>query len=86
MRPPVTLFLLFLVPLVAYVLFVKFRTGRVFERGYWRLKTFMTIAIVGMLLILGNLIYLSHFVGGPPGAAYEPARFEGGKVVPGQIR
>ncbi len=85
-RPPITLLLLFLMPVVAYAIFVRIKAGHVFVRGYWRLKSIMTLATLGLLLMLGNLIYLAQFSGGPPGSNFQPARLEDGNLVPGRIR
>jgi hypothetical protein len=85
-RPPATLLALFLAPFIAYAVVVWLTGGHLFGRGRWRLKTLMTLAICGLMLMLGNLIYLSHFTGASPGSTYEPARFEDGRVVPGRAR
>jgi Family of unknown function (DUF6111) len=86
MRPPVTLLALFLVPFVAYAVFVLIARRQGFRRGYWRLRTLMTLAIVGLLLVLGNLLYLAQFSGAAPGSTYEPAHIEDGRLVPGRSR
>jgi len=85
-RPPFTLLLLLIAPLVLYALFVWIKNRRLFVRAFWRLRTLMTLAILGLILMIGNLVYLSHFAGWIPGATYEPARLEDGKTVPGRAR
>ena len=85
-RPPVTLLALFLVPFVAYVVFVWIAKRQGSQRRYWRLRTFLTLAILGLLLMLGNLFYLSQFSGASPGSTYEPAHTENGRLVPGRAR
>ena len=85
-RPPAILFALFFVPFVVYGVFVWIAKRQGSTRRYWRLRTFMTLAILGLLLMLGDLFYLSHFTGAPPGSTYEPAHVEGGKVIPGRSR
>jgi hypothetical protein len=85
-RPPVTLFALFVLPFVAYAAYVWVRRRHPFVRGHWRLRTLMSLAIGGLLLMLGNLIYLAQFSGAAPGAAHVPAHVEDGRVVPGRAR
>jgi hypothetical protein len=85
-RPPVTLLALFLLPFVAYAAYVWIRRRHPFARGYWRLRTLMSLAIGGLLLMLGNLIYLTQFSGAAPGTVYVPARVEDGRVLPGRAR
>ena len=85
-RPPVILLALFLVPFVAYWLFIWITRSEVFRREHWRLRTIMSLAILGLLLMLGNLLYLAQFSGAAPGATYEPAHTENGRLVPGRTR
>ena len=83
-RPPATLLALFFAPFVLYSVFVWVTKRQLLKRAYWRLRTIMTLAIVGLLLMLGNLLYLAQFSGAPPGSTYEPARIEDGRLVPGR--
>lgn len=85
-RPPVTLLALFLVPFVAYAAFAWIAKRQGSERRYWRVGTSLTLAIAGLLLMLGNLFYLSQFSGAAPGSTYEPAHTENGRFVPGRAR
>ncbi len=85
-RPTFTLLALFALPFAAYALFVLVFTRQLRPRGHWPLRTLMTLATVGLILMLGNLFYLAEFVGAGPGSTYEPARFENGKVLPGRAR
>jgi hypothetical protein len=80
-RPPATLFLIFFVPFVVYAIYVWFAKRQGIQRRYWRIRTFMTLAIVGLLMMVGNLLYLVQFGGAVPGADYAPAHMENGQFV-----
>ncbi|HLA19941.1 MAG TPA: DUF6111 family protein [Pseudolabrys sp.] len=78
--------LLFLAPFAIYaiVLWSTQRDAR--DLAHWHARILMSLAIGGLLLMIGGLIYFAHFGGAPPGGVYEPARLEDGKLVPGRIR
>jgi hypothetical protein len=78
--------LLFLAPFAVYaiVLYMTERDAR--DRTHWHTRVLMSLAIAGLLLVIGGLIVLSQFGGAPPGAVYEPAHMEDGKLVPGRTK
>jgi Family of unknown function (DUF6111) len=85
-RPVLTELALFLVPFVAYAIFLVATRAAVFERASWPPKTLASLSIVALLLIVGSFFFLAHFSGAPPGSTYEPAHIENGKFVPGRTR
>jgi hypothetical protein len=78
--------LLFIAPFAIYAvaLYVTQRDAR--DREHWHPRAVMSLAIVGLLLVIAGLVYFAHFGGTPPGAVYEPAHMEDGKLVPGRFR
>jgi heme/copper-type cytochrome/quinol oxidase subunit 3 len=84
-RPVLTELALFLAPFAAYALFLLVTKTAVLERASWPPKVLATLAIVALVLMIGSFIILAHFAGAPPGATYEPARIEDGKLVPGRV-
>jgi hypothetical protein len=85
-RPILIELLLFLAPFAIYaiVLWITQRDAR--DRVHWHARILMSLSIVGLILMIGGLIFFAHFGGAPPGGVYEPARLEDGRLVPGQIR
>ena len=85
-RPVFTELALFLAPFVAYAIFLVATKAALLQRTSWPPKVLASLGIVALLLMIGSFIVLSHFSGAPPGATYEPAHVEDGKLVPGRTR
>jgi len=85
-RPVLIELLLFLAPFAVYaiVLWITQRDAR--DLAHWHARILMSLAIAGLVLMIGGLIFFAHFGGALPGGVYEPARLEDGRLVPGQIR
>ncbi len=78
--------LLFMAPFAVYaiVLFVTRRYAR--DAVHWHARMLATLASIGLVLVIGGLIYFAHFGGAAPGGVYEPAHMEDGRLVPGRIK
>jgi amino acid transporter len=78
--------LLFIAPFAIYAiaLFATRRDAR--EREHWHPRAVLSLAIAGLLLVIGGLVFFTHFGGAPPGSSYEPAHMEDGRLVPGRIK
>jgi hypothetical protein len=78
--------LLFLSPFAIYavVLYATSRDAR--EAEYWTTRILAALAAIGMVLMIIGLVFFAHFGGAPPGAEYEPAHMENGKLVPGRLK
>ena len=85
-RPILIELLLFLAPFAVYalVLLVTRRDAR--DLAHWHARMLMSLAIAGLLLMIGGLVYFAHFGGAPPTGVYEPAHMEDGRLVPGRIK
>jgi len=79
----------FLLPIAIYAVWVWYRTGYAarhggeapkFEQGPWPILLF-----TGALLTFGVMGIIALNQGESAGAAYEPARIENGRIVPGQF-
>ncbi|MEQ9448051.1 MAG: DUF6111 family protein [Rhodospirillaceae bacterium] len=79
----------FLLPIAVYAAWVWYRTAYAarhggeapkFEKGPWPLLLFL-----GALLALAVMGAVGLNRGGDAGAAYEPARIEDGRIVPGRL-
>ncbi len=78
--------LLFLSPFAIYAM-VLFATSRdVREAEHWTLRMLTILAIIGFSLVIAGLVLFAHFGGAPPGAEYEPAHMENGKLIPGRLK
>jgi len=78
--------LLFLAPFAVYALVLLLTKRDAREREHWPVRSLMTLAIVGGLLVIAGLLFFAHFGGAPPGGTYEPARYKDGKLIPGRIK
>lgn len=78
--------LLFISPFAIYamVLYATSRDAR--EAEYWTMRILGVLASIGLVLVIIGLIFFAHFGGAPPGAEYEPAHMENGKLVPGRLK
>ncbi len=78
--------LLFLTPFAIYamVLYATARDAR--QAEHWTMRMLTILAIIGLVLVVLGLVFFAHFGGAPPGAEYEPAHMEGGKLVPGRLK
>jgi hypothetical protein len=78
--------LLFIAPFAVYALalFATQRDAR--DREHWHPRAVMSLAIVGLILVIGGLVFFAHYGGAPPGGVYEPAHMEDGVLVPGRIK
>ena len=85
-RPNFTELALFLAPFVVYAIYLVATKTALMTLASWPPKTLATLGICALILMIGSFIYLSHFSGAPPGATYEPAHMENGRLVPGQVR
>jgi len=82
-RPLLTEIGIFLIPFVAYALFVFASRRDVLHRSSWPLRIVVMLATGACLLVILSLVLLANFSGAPPGATYTPAHVENGKFIPG---
>jgi heme/copper-type cytochrome/quinol oxidase subunit 3 len=85
-RPIFTELVLFLMPFVAYALFLMATRNALLDRASWPPKRLAVLAIASLLLVIGSFVYLAHFSGAPPGSTYVPAHVKDGEFIPGQVR
>jgi hypothetical protein len=77
---------LFLTPFVLYAAFLVATKADVRQRKSWPPRRLATLLIVALVFMIGSLVALAEFSGGPPGSTYVPAHIEDGKFVPGRIK
>ena len=82
-RPLLTEIGIFLIPFVAYALFVFASRRDVLHRSSWPLRIVLGLSMGACMLVILSLVLLANFSGAPPGATYTPAHVEDGKFVPG---
>jgi hypothetical protein len=82
-RPVLTELAIFLIPFVAYALFLIATRSGVFVQSSWPAKLVAKLVLGSLLLVVISFILLAHFAGAPPGSTYVPAHIENGKLVPG---
>jgi hypothetical protein len=70
---------LFLLPFAVYGLY-WWLTGKEARRHPWS-----AMIIIGLVLVVGSLIWWALTQGDPPGGVYVPPHVEDGRIVPGHV-
>jgi hypothetical protein len=82
-RPVLTELAIFLIPFVAYALFLMATRAGVFASSSWPAHLVAKLVLGSLLLVVISFILLAQFSGAPPDSTYVPAHLEDGKLVPG---
>jgi hypothetical protein len=82
-RPVLTELGIFLIPFVAYALFLIATRSGVFVQSSWPARLVARLALGSLVLVIVSFIMLAHFRGAEPDSTYVPAHIENGKFVPG---
>lgn len=83
-RPVLTEIGIFLIPFIAYALFLIATRAGVFAPESWSFKVVGVLTAAALVLLLASLVLLAQRSGAPPGSTYVPAHIENGKLVPGK--
>ena len=82
-RPVLTELAIFLIPFVAYAIFLIATRAGVFTSSSWPAHLIAKLVLGSLLLVVISFILLAQFSGAPPDSTYVPAHLENGKLVPG---
>jgi len=82
-RPVLTEVGIFLIPFVAYALFLVATRSGVFVQASWPAHLVAKLVFGSLLLVVVSFMLLAHYSGAPPDSTYVPAHIENGKFVPG---
>lgn len=82
-RPVLTEIGIFLIPFVAYALFLIATRSGLLAQASWPMHVIARLSIGALLLVVVSFVLLAHFSGAPPDSTYVPAHLEDGKLVPG---
>jgi hypothetical protein len=82
-RPALTEIGIFLIPFVAYGLFLIATRSGVLVTSSWPVNVIGKLLLGSLLLVVLSLVLLAQFSGAPPNSTYFPAHLENGKLVPG---
>jgi len=82
-RPVLTELAIFLIPFVAYALFLMATRAGVFVSSSWPAHLVAKLVLGSLVLVVISFILLAQFSGAPPDSTYVPAHLENGKLVPG---
>jgi hypothetical protein len=85
-RPLLTEVALFLVPFIAYAVFLWATRAGVLDAESWSRPRLAWLTICALGLLLGSFFGLTQFAHSPPGSTYVPAHVEDGKLVPGEAK
>jgi hypothetical protein len=85
-RPVLTELAIFLIPFVAYALFLIATRSGVLASSSWPVHLVAKLVLGSLLLVIISFVLLAHFSGAPPDSTYIPAHIENGKFVPGMER
>jgi len=82
-RPVLTEVAIFLIPFVAYALFLIATRSGVLASSSWPAHLVAKLVLGSLLLVIVSFVLLAHFAGAPPNSTYVPAHLENGKLIPG---
>ena len=82
-RPVLTELAIFLIPFVAYALFLIATRSGVLASSSWPVHLVAKLVLGSLLLVIISFVMLAHFSGAPPDSTYIPAHIENGRLVPG---
>jgi hypothetical protein len=82
-RPVLTELAIFLIPFVAYALFLIATRSGVLTSSSWPVHLVAKLVLGSLLLVIISFVLLAHFSGAPPNSTYIPAHIENGRLVPG---
>ena len=82
-RPVLTELAIFLIPFVAYALFLIATRSGVLASSSWPAHLVAKLVLGSLLLVVISFVLLAHFSGAPPDSTYVPAHIENGKLVDG---
>lgn len=82
-RPVLTEVAIFLIPFVAYALFLIATRSGVLASSSWPALLVAKLVLGSLLLVIVSFVLLAHFSGAPPNSTYVPAHIENGRLVPG---
>jgi hypothetical protein len=82
-RPVLTELAIFLIPFVAYALFLIATRSGVLASSSWPMHLVAKLVMGSLLLVIISFVLLAHFSGAPPNSTYIPAHIENGRLVPG---
>lgn len=82
-RPVLTEVAIFLIPFVAYALFLIATRSQVLVLSSWPAHLVTKLVLGSLLLVVISFVLLAQFSGAPPDSTYVPAHLEDGKLVPG---
>ena len=82
-RPGLTEVAIFLIPFVAYALFLVATRAGVFASSSWPAHLIAKLVLGSLLLVVISFVLLAHFSGAPPNSTYVPAHIEDGRLGPG---
>jgi hypothetical protein len=81
-RPVLTEVGLFLVPFLAYAIYLIIIRSQVLSKTSWPLPVVGWLSAAALLLVVGSFFFLAHFSGSAPGSTYIPAHVENGVFIP----
>ncbi|WP_413992594.1 DUF6111 family protein [Labrys okinawensis] len=86
LRPFLFETVLFLLPFLAYSLYLLFRGRRGFSLGAWEEAPLLSLLVASVICVAAGLALFAHYGGAPAGSAYIPAHMEDGKLVQPETR
>jgi hypothetical protein len=85
-RPIFTEVVLFLLPFLAYAIFLWAMRSGVLVSGAWAPQRVAWLVIVALALMVGSLLAFAQFGGAPPRSTYVPAHLDDGQLRAGETK
>jgi Family of unknown function (DUF6111) len=77
---------LFLLPFLAYAIYLWATRTRVLLPGAWAPQRIAGLAIVALVLMVASFVAFAQFGGAPARSTYVPAHLDAGQVKPGETK
>jgi Family of unknown function (DUF6111) len=85
-RPIFTEVVLFLLPFLAYAIFLWATRSGVLDPRAWAPQRIAWLVIAALVLMVGSFLAFAQFGGAPARSTYVPAHLDAGEVKPGQTK
>ena len=85
-RPIFTEVVLFLLPFLAYAIYLWAMRAGVLVSGAWAPQRLAWLVIIALVLMVGSFLAFAQFGGAPPRSTYVPAHLEAGRLRSGETR
>lgn len=85
LRVALTEIALFLLPFLAFALYLRFGRGLDSLLAGWSTRAFAVCTVIALLLVAGSLYFIEWEARGPTAGRYVPPEWKDGVLIPGHV-